>query len=434
MIERYTLPEMGRVWSTENKLDAWLKVEMLVCEAWAELGHIPREALPAIRAARYNIQRMEEIEKVVDHDVIAFLTSITEQMGPEGRYLHLGLTSSDVVDTGLSVQLVQATDLLLRKIDRLSAVLERLAREHKDTVMIGRTHGVHAEPTTFGLKCLLWLEEMRRNRERLELARRHIAVGKISGAVGTHANVPPFVEEYVCEKLGLAVAPVSSQILQRDRHAFYLCTLAVIAATLEKIATEIRSLQRTEVLEAQEPFEAGRKGSSAMPHKRNPSRAERICGLARVVRGYAMTGLENVALWHERDISHSSAERIILPDACILLDYMLHLLTGILDGLVVNPERMRRNLDLTGGLIYSERVLLALVEKGMRREDAYAIAQGYAARVWDEGCSLLDLLKGDPQVRALLTPEELEALFDYRPHLKHLDELYARVLGNGDST
>lgn len=430
MIERYTLPEMGQVWSTESKLDAWLKVEVLACEAWAELGRIPREALPAIRAARYNVRRMEEIEKVVDHDVIAFLTSITEQMGPEGRYLHLGLTSSDVVDTGLSVQLVQATDLLLQKIDRLNAVLERLAREHRDTVMIGRTHGVHAEPTTFGLKCLLWLEEMRRNRERLELARRHIAVGKLSGAVGTHANVPPFVEEYVCEKLGLAVAPVSSQILQRDRHAFYLCTLAVIAATLEKIATEIRSLQRTEVLEVQEPFEAGRKGSSAMPHKRNPSRAERICGLARVVRGYATTGLENVALWHERDISHSSAERIILPDACILLDYMLHLLTGILDGLVVNPERMRRNLDLTGGLIYSERVLLALVEKGMRREDAYAIVQGYAARVWDEGCSLLALLKQDPRVRALLTGEELEALFDYRPHLKHIDEIYARVLGD----
>jgi adenylosuccinate lyase len=427
VIKRYTLPEMGRVWTDEAKVEAWKRVEVAACEGWARLGVIPPADVEKIRQGTYTLERIREIERVSDHDVGAFVRAFEESLGPEGRFVHMGLTSSDVLDTGLALQLTEAVDILLAKARRLTAVLERQALAYKDTPQMGRTHGVHAEPITFGFKLLLWVEEMRRNVVRLEQARAEVSVGKVSGAVGTHANVPPEVEEHVCASLGLAVDPVSSQIVQRDRHAQLLCTLAVVGSSLDKFATEIRHLQRTEVLEAEEPFETGRQGSSSMPHKRNPARCERVSGLARVLRGYATVGLENVALWHERDISHSSAERVALPDACIALDYILHLFTGVMEGLRVLPENMRRNLDLTRGLYYSQRVLLALIEKGLDRTAAYKLVQEHAMTSWTEGRDFKDLLAADPAVQSRLSPAELDDLFDLGYHLKYIDLAFRRA-------
>ncbi|MFQ5925324.1 MAG: adenylosuccinate lyase [Dehalococcoidia bacterium] len=427
MIERYSRPQMKKVWADESKFDKWLQVEISVCEAWAELGAIPKEALPGIREARYDLGRIDEILKVTHHDMTAFLRSVAESLGDESRFIHLGLTSSDVMDTALSLQLVEAADLLAQDIAQLIEVLERKAIEHRQTIMMGRTHGVHAEPTTFGLKLALWVEEMKRNAQRLAEARKAIAVGKISGAVGTYASVPPQVEKAACARLGLEAAPISSQIVQRDRHAQFMTTLAIIASSLEKFATEIRGLQRTEILEVEEPFEPGQTGSSAMPHKRNPELCERICGLARLVRGNALTSLENIALWHERDISHSSTERIILPDSCLVVDYVLSLFTYIMEGLQVYPEHMRQNLEVTRGLIFSQRVLLALIEKGLSRDEAYEIVQRNSMKAWKERVSFLDLLSGDPDVSKHLSRAELEGLFDYGYFLRHVNEVFERL-------
>jgi adenylosuccinate lyase len=427
MIEKYTRPEMGAIWSEERKIALWLRVEVAVCEAWAEEGAIPAAALPAIRAATVDLARMREIERETEHDVIAFLRAAGETAGEAGRFIHLGLTSSDVIDTALSLQTLEAIALLLAEVDTLRAAIGRLALAHKDTVQVGRTHGIHAEPTTFGLKLAGWYDELGRARRRLEASRAELAVGKISGAVGTHANVPPAVEERVCARLGLAPAPVSTQIVQRDRHAAFIATLATIASSLDKFATEIRHLQRTEVREVAEPFGAGQQGSSAMPHKRNPVLTERIGGLARVVRGYSATALENVALWHERDISNSSVERVVFPDACILLDYMLALLRRVIEGLEVYPARMRRNLELTQGLVYSQRVLLALTGAGLDRQAAYTIVQRAAMRAWAEETPLLGLLEAEPEVAARLSPGELRALFDPDYHLRFVDEGFRRV-------
>jgi len=427
MIERYSRPQMKKAWSEESKFDKWLKVELAVCEAWAELGVIPAEDIPKIRSARYDLGRIGEILEETRHDMTAFLGAVAESLGAESRFIHLGLTSSDIMDTALSLQLVEAADLLAEDISALIGVLKERAVEHKDTLTMGRTHGVHAEPTTFGLKMALWVEEMKRNQGRLAEARKGVAVGKISGAVGTYATVPPAVERAACAKLGLEAAPISSQVLQRDRHAQFVTTLAIIAGSLEKFATEIRGLQRTEVQEAEEPFGKGQTGSSAMPHKRNPELCERICGLARLVRGHALTSMENIALWHERDISHSSAERIILPDACLVLDYVLSLFTSVMSGLRVHAERMRQNLELTGGLIFSQRVLLALIEKGLGRQQAYELVQRNAMKAWEEGLELLPLLKEDGEVGARLSPAELESLFDYGYYLRYVDEVFQRL-------
>ncbi|MDQ3701231.1 MAG: adenylosuccinate lyase [Chloroflexota bacterium] len=427
MIKRYTRPEMGAVWTDEAKADTWKAVEIAACEGWGLLGVIPAADVAKIRQGTYSLERMQEIERVSDHDLGAFVQAFGESLGPESRFVHMGLTSSDVVDTGLALQLKRAAEVMIEKVRRLTAVLERQALAHKDTPQIGRTHGVHAEPITFGFKLLQWVQEMRRNQRRLAAARDEISVGKISGAVGTHANVPPEVEEHVCATLGLEVDAVSSQIVQRDRHAQLLCTLAVVGASLDKFATEIRHLQRTEVLEAEEPFESGRQGSSSMPHKRNPARCERVSGLARVLRGYATTGLENVALWHERDISHSSAERIILPDACIALDYMLHLFTGVMEGLRILPDNMRRNLELSRGLHSSQRVLLALIDNGMDRTAAYKIVQTQAMTAWTEGKDFRALLGADPDVQSHLAPGDLDDLFDLAYHFKHIDLAFQRA-------
>ncbi len=427
MIERYSRPQMKKAWSEESKFDKWLKVEIAVCEAWAELGVIPAEDIPKIRSARYDLGRIGEILEETRHDMTAFLGAVAESLGAESRFIHLGLTSSDIMDTALSLQLVEAADLLAEDISALIGVLKERAVEHKDTLTMGRTHGVHAEPTTFGLKLALWVEEMKRNQGRLAEARKGVAVGKISGAVGTYATVPPAVERAACAKLGLEAAPISSQVLQRDRHAQFVTTLAIIAGSLEKFATEIRGLQRTEVLEAEEPFRKGQTGSSAMPHKRNPELCERICGLARLIRGHALTSMENIALWHERDISHSSAERIILPDSCLVLDYVLSLFTSVMSGLRVHAERMRQNLELTGGLIFSQRVLLALIEKGLGRQQAYELVQRNAMKAWEEGLELLPLLKEDGEVGAQLSPAELESLFDYGYYLRYVDEVFQRL-------
>jgi adenylosuccinate lyase len=427
MIERYSRPRMKKVWSDESKFDKWLKVEIAVCEAWAEQGAIPKEAIPKIREARCDLKRMDEILKETHHDVTAFLKSVSESLGDESRFVHLGLTSSDIMDTALALQLVESADILAKDIEELAAVIKKQALEHKHTIMMGRTHGVHAEPITFGLKLAIWVEEMKRNAYRLDEARTMIAVGKISGAVGTHATVPPKVEEIACAKLGLGVAPVSSQIIQRDRHAQFVTTLAIIASSLEKFATEIRGLQRTEVLEAEEPFEPGQTGSSAMPHKRNPELCERVCGLARLVRGYAVTAMENVALWHERDISHSSAERVILPDACLVLDYALSIFTYVMKGLQVYPERMKENLEITQGLIFSQRVMLALIEKGLSREKAYKIVQRNSMKSWKERVSFLGLLLKDPDVSKHLSKSELKGIFDYKYFLRYVDEVFQRV-------
>jgi adenylosuccinate lyase len=427
MIERYTRPEMGRVWTERNKLEKWLAVEVAACEAWAERGVVPREDVEKIRRATFDEAKVAEYLRETHHDMTAFLRSVADSLGPESRWIHLGLTSSDVMDTATSLQLVEATELLERDVDALIAVLERRALEHKDTLMMGRTHGVHAEPTTFGLKLALWVDEMRRQRGRLQEAKRGIAVGQISGAVGTHATVPPEVEESACRRLGLEVAPVTNQVIQRDRHAHYVSTLALMAASLEKFATEIRHLQRTEVLEAEEPFAEGQTGSSAMPHKRNPEKCERITGLARVVRGHAVTALENVALWHERDISHSSTERIILPDACILLDYMLTLFTDIMRGLLVYPDHMMENIGRTQGLVFSQRVLLALISKGLTREDAYRLVQRNAMRAWRERVPLKDLLQADSDVMSHIEARELDSLFDYGYYTEHVDDVFRRI-------
>ena len=427
MIERYSDPQMAAIWSEDHKFEVWLRVELAACEAWAQLGVIPQDDLAKLKGASLDRQRMEQLFRQTHHDMTAFLAAVTESLGPEGRFLHHGLTSSDVMDTALSFQMVEAADLLADDISALTRVLERRALEHKDTLMIGRTHGVHAEPTTFGLKMALWVEEMRRNGQRIQEARKVVAVGKVSGAVGTHATVPPRVEEHACARLGLAPAPISSQVLQRDRHAQFVTTLAIIGGSLEKFATEIRHLQRTEVREAEEPFEEGQTGSSAMPHKRNPELCERICGQARLLRGYAQTAMENMALWHERDISHSSTERIIIPDSATLLDYMLRLFTYVMDKLAVFPERMRQNLGLTRGLVFSQRVLLALVEKGLSRQTAYRLVQTHAMRCWREGCDFQALLASDPQITQILPADELKSLFEYGYYVKYVDETFRRV-------
>lgn len=427
MIERYSRPKMKKIWSEESKFDQWLKVEIAVCEAWAELGKIPKEAIPKIKKANYNLDRIAESLKVTHHDMTAFLNSVAESLGEESRFIHLGLTSSDIMDTALSLQLKEATAILGQDITELIAVLENKAMEHKYTIMMGRTHGVHAEPITFGLKLALWTEEMKRSYSRLAEAKKAISVGKISGAVGTYATVPPQVEERACAKLGLAPAPISSQIIQRDRHAQFITTLAIIASSLEKFATEVRNLQRTEILEVEEPFQAGQTGSSAMPHKRNPELCERICGLTRLIRGHALTSLENIALWHERDISHSSTERIILPDSCLVMDYILSLFTSIMRGLKVYPENMRRNLELTQGLIFSQRVLLALIDKGVSREKAYKLVQDNAMKAWQEKRSFLSLLEADTEITAYLSKSELESLFDYNYYLRYVDNVFERL-------
>ena len=427
MIERYSRPQMKKTWSEENKYDQWLKVEIAVCEAWAELGEIPRRDIVKIRKASYNLNRIANFLKVTHHDMTAFLNSVAESLGKESRLIHLGLTSSDVMDTALGLQLTQAADILEKDVAELISVLESKAIEHKYTIMMGRTHGVHAEPTTFGLKMALWAQEMKRNAQRLAEARKTISVGKISGAVGTYATVPPQVEKIACAKLGLAPAPISSQIIQRDRHAQLLTTLAITASSLEKFATEIRGLQRTEVREVEEPFEAGQTGSSAMPHKRNPEICERICGLARLIRGYALTSLENIPLWHERDISHSSAERIILPDSCLALDYMLSMFTSIMKGLRVHPENMRRNIELTQGVIFSQRVLLVLIDKGLMREEAYKMVQDNAMKAWEKGTSFPSLLEADRRITSCLSKLELSSLFDYTYYLKHVDDVFKRL-------
>ncbi|MCJ7656133.1 MAG: adenylosuccinate lyase [Dehalococcoidia bacterium] len=427
MIERYSRPKMKKIWSEESKFDKWLQVEIAVCEAWAEIGAIPKEAVPKIKKARFSLERIAEILKVTHHDVTAFLQAVSESLGEESRFIHLGLTSSDVIDTALSLQLKEASRLLAKDVAELTTVLEDKAIEHKHTIMIGRTHGVHAEPITFGLKLALWAQEMKRNAARLAEAEKAISVGKISGAVGTYATVPPEVEEKACARLGLAPAPISSQIIQRDRHAQFITTLAITASSLEKFATEIRGLQRTEVLEAEEPFAAGQTGSSAMPHKRNPELCERICGLARLVRGYALTSMENIALWHERDISHSSTERIIFPDACLVLDYILSIFTAIMKGLKVYPENMRRNLELTQGLVFSQRVLISLIDKGLSRQEAYELVQRNAMKAWRQRTSFLDLLMADTEVTAHLSERELKSLFDYNYFIKHVDKIFQRL-------
>jgi adenylosuccinate lyase len=428
MIARYTRPAMGRIWEDHNKFQIWLDIEILACEAQADLGVIPREAVEVIRAkATFDVGRIDEIEREVKHDVIAFLTNVGEHVGPEARFIHLGMTSSDILDTCLSIQMKQAGEMLLAGLARLSDVLARRAKEFKTTIMVGRTHGIHAEPTTFGLKLALWYDETRRNIERLRSAVDRISVGQISGAVGTYEHLSPKVEEYVCARLGLKPAPVSTQILQRDRHAEFLTVLAIAGSSLEKFATEIRHLQKTEVLEAEEYFAKGQKGSSAMPHKRNPITCERVAGLSRVLRGNALASMENVSLWHERDITHSSVERIIVPDSCILLDYMAALMTDVLDRLIVYPEHMRENLDRTHGLIFSQAVLLALTNKGMKREDAYRLVQTAAMEVWRSGKDFRATLEAVPEVSGLLSAGELVGIFDLDKSIRNVDEIFQRA-------
>jgi len=427
VIARYSRPAMKQVWSDENKYLKWLAVELAACEAWTAEGVIPEDDMAKLRGAEYNRPRMMEIYETTRHDVTAFLKSINESMGPEGRWLHLGLTSSDMLDTGLDLQLIEAGALLQTELDRAIAALGEKAVQHKDTLAMGRTHGVHAEPTTMGFRLALWWDELRRQKERLTDAVEDVRVGMISGAVGTHATVPPSVEERVCRELGLKVAKISNQVIQRDRYAHFMTTLALIAASLEKFATEIRALQRTEIHELEEPFGPGQTGSSSMPHKRNPELAERICGLARLIRGNAITALENVALWGERDISHSSAERIILPDSCLALDYILSTFSRIIEGLRVFPERMFENIESSRGLVFSQRVLLALVDKGLVREDAYEIVQSNATRCWEEGLDFRDLLRADRRIGEHLSPPELDELFDYGYYTRYIDETFVRL-------
>jgi adenylosuccinate lyase len=428
MIERYSRPEMKAIWTDENRYQAWLEVEILACEAWSQLGHIPQEDVRLIREkARVNIDRILEIEEETRHDVVAFTRAVAETLGPESKWVHYGLTSTDVVDTAIGFLLKQSNDILYQDMIRFIDILKEKAQTHKYTIMMGRTHGVHAEPTTFGLKCALWYAEMKRNLERFEQAREAVEYGKMSGAVGTFANIDPFIEAYVCEKLGTKPAPISTQTLQRDRHAHYMSTLALIATSIEKIATEIRGLQKSETREVEEAFGKGQKGSSAMPHKRNPIGSENMTGLARVIRGHMVTAFENVPLWHERDISHSSAERIILPDATILLNYMLNRFGNIVKNLTVFPENMKRNMTRTFGLIYSQRVLLTLINKGMKREEAYDLVQSKAMQAWERQVQFKELIENEPTIRAVLSTEELEACFDYNHHMQNVDTIFKRV-------
>lgn len=433
MIPRYTRPIMGRIWEQQNLYRQWLRVELAVVDAMAQLGQIPAPAAQEIaQKADFDVDRIDEIERETKHDVIAFLTCVAEYVGESARYIHLGLTSSDILDTSLALLLREAADILLDDLQALLKVLKRRAFEHRDTVMIGRSHGVHAEPITFGLKLALWYSDMERNKDRLLRARENISFGKVSGAVGTYANVAPEVEKLACLRLGLEPASISTQIIQRDRHAEYFSTLAIIASSIEKIAIEIRHLQRTDVREAEEYFSEGQKGSSAMPHKRNPIGSENLCGLARLVRSNAAAAMENIPLWHERDISHSSVERVIAPDSTIVLDFMLHRLTNMLDRLIVYEERMRENLDSTGGLFFSQRVLLALTESGVDRDEAYRLTQRNAMTVWKEGSTFKDRLAADPEVMAHLHPDQLEELFDLSYYLKHVDTIFSQVFGAGD--
>jgi len=430
MIARYTRPEMGKLWDLENKYHKWLDVEIAACEAWAELGEIPRDVLRTIRKkAMFDVNKIDGIEKVVKHDVIAFLTSVAQSLGPEARFMHKGLTSSDILDTALALLMRDASDMIIKDIIELMDVLKKQAYKYKETLMIGRSHGIHAEPMTFGLKFALWYEDMKRNLSRIKKARETISVGKLSGAVGTFSNIPPAIEEKVCKKLGLRPEPVATQIVQRDRHAEYLLTLALVAASVEKIAVEIRHLQRTEVLEAEEPFMAGQKGSSAMPHKRNPIGCENLSGLARLVRSNAMAALENIALWHERDISHSSVERVIIPDSSILTDYMLNRLKGILDKLHVYPKRMKENMLKSYGLFNSQRVMLALIDKGLNRDFAYDIVQRNAMKSWQTGAQFRKILFRDTDVKRYLTAKEVEDIFDLKYYLKNVDYIFRRVFG-----
>jgi adenylosuccinate lyase len=430
MIPRYSRPPMAAIWEPENKFRIWLDIEAYACEAQAKLGVIPESAARAVRErGAFEVGRIDEIERETRHDVIAFLTNVAEHVGPEARFMHQGMTSSDVLDTCLAVQLTQAADILLDDLDKLLAVLKRRAVEHKHTLTVGRSHGIHAEPTTFGLKLAGHWAEFARGRERLRAARREIATCAISGAVGTFANIDPFVEAYVAVKLGLAPEPVSTQVIPRDRHAQFFMTLALIAAGIERLATETRHLQRTEVREAEEYFSPGQKGSSAMPHKRNPVLSENLTGLARLIRGTVTPALENVALWHERDISHSAVERIMAPDTTVALDFALARLTGLVDRLVIYPERMRENLESLGGLVDSQRVLLALTQAGMSREDAYRVVQAHAMAAWQGGGGFADRLSADPEVTRFLPPRTINGLFDTDYHLKHVDTIFRRVFG-----
>jgi adenylosuccinate lyase len=425
VIPRYTLPEMAEVWSEEARIGHWLRIEVLACEAWAQLGRIPEDDLEAIRGATTTPERVAELERNTNHDVAAFVQAAADSVGPAGRWIHFGMTSSDLLDTALALQLREAADLLLDRLERVLAAVRDRALEHRDTVCVGRTHGVHAEPTTFGHKLAVWAFELDRDRERLRRAREAVSVGKVSGVVGTYAAVDPFIEDHVCRELGLRPAEAATQVIQRDRHAEYVSALAITGATLEKIAVEIRHLARTEVREVQEPFGPGQKGSSAMPHKRNPILCERITGLARVLRGNLQAAMEDVALWHERDISHSSVERVILPDSTILLHYLLHLATRVIEGMEVSPERMRRNLEASGGLAFSQQVLLALIDRGLSRDEAYGIVQRAAAAAWDRDADFGETLRADPTVRETLPGPELDALFE--PRLDHLDGVFARL-------
>ncbi len=428
MIPRYTRPEMGKLWDIEAKYQKWLDVEIAVCEAWAELGEIPKDALNTIKKkARFDIQKIDEIEKVVKHDVIAFLTSVAQSLGTESRFIHKGLTSSDILDTALALLMRDASDIIIKDIKELMDVIKRQAYKYKDAPIMGRSHGIHAEPMTFGLKFALWYEDMKRNLERMKRAKDVISVGKLSGAVGTFSNIPPAIEEKVCKKLRLRPEPVATQIVQRDRHAEYLMTLALIAASIEKMTIEIRHLQRTEVLEAEEPFMKGQKGSSAMPHKRNPVGCENLSGLARLVRSNSLAALENIALWHERDISHSSVERVIIPDSSILVDYMLDRLKGILDGLYVYPKGMKENIDRSYGLYNSQRVMIALIKNGLTREDAYGIVQRDAMKSWKKGVEFKKLLLKDKEVRKYLTVREIGNIFDLGYYLRNIDYIFKRV-------
>ncbi len=428
MLSRYTRPEMAAIWTDEKKFECWLAVELAADEAWAKLGHIPAEDVEKLKQnAKFDVDRIQEIEAVTHHDVIAFTRNVSESLGEEKKWVHYGLTSTDVVDTAYGYQLKQANDIIRKDLKDFTQIVADKAREHKNTVMMGRTHGVHAEPTTFGAKLARWYSEMKRNIERFDRAAKGVEAGKISGAVGTYANIDPFVEEYVCEKLGIRAQEVSSQVLPRDLHADYMASLALIATSLEEFATEIRGLQKSETREVEEYFAKGQKGSSAMPHKRNPIGSENICGLARVCRGHMVTAYENVALWHERDISHSSAERIILPDTTILIDYMLNRFGRIVKNLTVFPENMKRNMDKTFGLIYSGRVLLKLIDTGMSREEAYDLVQPYTAKAWDGQTQFRPLLESDATIMSRLSKEDLDDAFDYHWHLKHIDDIFKRV-------
>lgn len=435
MIRRYTRPEMGRIWTDENKFKKWLDIEILACEAFAEMGEIPPQALKEIKEkARFDVQRVAEIEKVTKHDVVAFLTAVAENVGEASRYIHFGLTSSDILDTSLALLLKEASELIIQDIRNLLLVLKDKASTYKDTVMIGRSHGIHAEPITFGLKMALWYDEMRRNLTRMERAKKAISYGKISGAVGTFSHIPPFVEDYVCQKCGLKPSPISTQIIQRDHHAEFFTTLAIIASSIEKFAVEIRHLQRTEVLEAEEFFTKGQKGSSAMPHKRNPILSENLSGLARLVRAYSLTALENIPLWHERDISHSSVERVIAPDSTILLDYMLNRAINIIDNLLVYPDNMMKNVEKTKGLIFSEGLMLELTKRKISRDEAYAMVQRNAMRVWEEETEFKQEVLKDPDITKVLSRKEIEECFDLKSRLRYVNEIFKRVFEDNTET